>query len=187
MRGWIRLLTLAMGLLVTAQAYANDPYIGVGAGMFRLGDGVHKKSVGGATVIVGDDFSEYLGGEVRLGATGRTGEEFVAGPRLRLDYFFSAYLKPHYAVSDKFDVYGLLGLATLRASRTGVGIATQKKTRSGLAYGVGARYRLGDSYGLGLEFGHMLSKPKTTTQALRTSFQGLEASTVLLRFDYFLY
>lgn len=178
-------LSMVFGCSQIAQA--SDPYMGVGMVAFNLGTGVSKKAVFGAYVQLGDDFSEYLGAEVRVGASGKTGEELSLQPKTGIDYFAAAYLKPKYDFSEQWMAYGLLGVATLRGSYSQGVLPTQKKTRSGYAYGLGMQYRLAESYAIGAEYSHMLSKPKTNATAIQTNFQGLESSVFTLSAKYFFY
>ncbi len=171
-------------LAFTSTAQASDPYVGVGLGAFNINTGVAKKAVFGGYLQAGDNFSEYLGAEVRMGATGKTGEEFTLQPRTGIDWFAAAYLKPKIEISDNLTAYALIGAATIRASYSELGFAKQKKTRSGYAYGVGMQYRLADTYSLGAEVSHMLSKPKTNATAIKTKFQGLEASMFTVNAQY---
>ncbi len=188
MKGFWKLACVAMMLTsFVATAHATDPYVGIGFGAFNLGNGIQKKAVAGGYVQIGDDFSEYLGAEVRIGRTGKTGEEFTLQPRMGIDYFVAAYLKPHYQFSDRLMGYALLGAATLRSSYSIAGSPVQKKTRSGYAYGLGLQYRIADAYSLGIEYSHMLSKPKTNPLAIRTNFQGLETSSLSASFKYFFF
>ncbi len=86
MKRWF--IAAAMGftaLGASAPAYANDPYVGLGIGAFNINNGVTKKAAFGTFLQVGDDFSRYLGGEVRLGTSGRTGEEFPLQARTKVD------------------------------------------------------------------------------------------------------
>ncbi len=171
----------------SVAAEASDPYVGAGFGAFNLGTGLTKKAVGGGYVQVGDDFSDYLGAELRLGTTGKTGEELTLQPRTRIDYFAAAFLKPQYHFNDNWMAYGLIGVATLKASYSQGGFPTQKKSRTGYAYGAGVQYRFAGNYALGLEYSHMLSKPKTSAATINTSFQGLESSVFTLSAKYYLF
>ncbi len=174
--------SLMMGFSGVVQA--SEPYVGVGFGVYNLGNGVIKKATPGMYLKLGDDFAENFGGEIRLGRTGQTAEEFSLQPNMQIDYFAAAYLKPRYEFSEQWTVYGLLGIATVRSSYSEVGFAQQKKTRTGYAYGLGAQYHVLDSYSIGLEFSHMLSKPKTTAATIKTNFKGLEASSLSLSAQY---
>jgi len=171
-------------LAFTSVAQASEPYVGVGVGAFNLGSGVTKKAVAGGYLQLGDDFSEYLGGEIRIGTTGKTGEELTLQPRMKIEYYGAAFLKPRYQFNDQWTGYALLGVATVRSSYSETGLAVQKKTRTGYAYGLGVQYRVADNYSLGFEYSHMLSKPKTNATAIKTNFQGLEASSLSLSARY---
>ncbi|RME02181.1 MAG: porin family protein [Bacteroidetes bacterium] len=177
-------LVATMTVAFSGLAQASEPYVGVGFGAFNLGSGVTKKAVSGGYLQVGDDFSENFGGELRIGTTGKTGEEFTLQPRMKIDYFAAAYLKPRYQFNDQWMGYALLGVATIRASYSEPGLVQQKKTRTGYAYGIGAQYRVSDDYSFGLEYSHMLSKPKTNATAIKTNFQGLETSSLSLSAKY---
>ncbi len=176
---------LAAGLAFAGQAQANDPYIGIGAGFYNLGDGVNKKAVGGGYLQIGDNFAEHLGGEFRIGTTGRTGEEFTLQPRKKIDWYAAAFLKPTMQFDDQWMGYALLGIATVRGSYSKGGSPKRTKTRTGYAYGLGVQYRFNENYSVNVEFSHMLSKPKTANPA--TNFQGLEASSLGLSIQYHLY
>ncbi len=182
-------MTLALGMIFfcAGNAQASDLYVGISAGAFNLGTGVTKKTVGGGFVQVGDDFSEYLGAEIRLGASGKTGEELTTQPRTGIDYFAAAFLKPKYDFNDQWMGYALLGVATLRASYSQGALPKQTKTRTGYAYGLGLQYRFADNYALAAEYSHMLGKPKTDAVAIKTNFKGLESSVFTLGLKYYFY
>jgi len=185
----ISTIALAFGLLLFAatNAQASDPYIGISGGVFNLGSGVSKKTVSGGFVQAGDDFSEFLGAEIRLGASGKTGEEGTTQPKTGIDYFAAAFIKPKYDFNDQWMGYALLGVATLRASYSQVGFAKQTKTRTGYAYGLGVQYRFADNYAFGAEYSHMLGKPKTDAVSIKTNFKGLESSVFTLGLKYYFY
>jgi len=173
-------LIMAFGSSVQAQ----ESYVGIGAGAFNVGTGVSKKAVGGGYLQLGNDFSEFVGVEVRAGASGKTGEELTLQPRTGIDWFAAAYLKPRYQISEQLTGYALLGVATIRASYSEPGLIKQTKTRTGYAYGLGLQYRIAENYSLSGEWSHMLSKPKTNATAIKTQFKGLEASMFTLNGKY---
>jgi len=179
-------IAVAASLMLTfgGVAQASEPYVGLGLGAFNLGSGVTKKATTGAYLQLGDDFSENFGGEIRIGKTGTTGEELTLQPRMGIDYFAAAYLKPRYEFDERWMAYALLGVATVRSSYSEPGLVKQTKTRTGYSYGLGAQYRVMDDYSIGLEYSHMLSKPKTNAIAIKTNFQGLEASSLSLNAQY---
>jgi opacity protein-like surface antigen len=174
-------------LLGTGKAWASDPYVGASVGAFNIGTGVSKKAVTGGFIQVGDDFSQYLGGELRVGLSGRANQGGNAGAKSRIDFFGAAFVKPKYDFNDRWMGYALLGVATLRASYSEPGLATQKKTRTGYAYGLGLQYRPAENYAAGIEYSHMLSKPKTSAASIQTAFAGVEASVFTVGFKYYLY
>jgi len=180
-------LALCMMLAFGTAAHASDPYIGAGFGAFNLGTGINKKAVAGGYIQVGDDFSEFIGAEVRIGASGKTGEELTTQARTGIDYFAAAFIKPKYDINDQWMAYGLVGVATLNASYSQGAFPKQKKTRTGYAYGAGIQYRIADQYSIGAEWSHMLSKPKASTATINTNFKGLESSVFTLSAKYYIY
>ncbi|HXH71313.1 MAG TPA: porin family protein [Mariprofundaceae bacterium] len=186
MKRWI-IAALAAATLGATAAQASDPYVGIGVGGFNIDNGVSKKMAAGAYLQVGDDFSQYLGGEVRIGASDRTGQAFPLQAQTRIDYFAAAYLKPRYELNEQYTVYGLLGVATVRASYAAPGTLQQKKTRNGFAYGLGIDYRYNENVSFGAEWSHMLTKPSITPAAIGTNFQGVSSSvyTASLKYHFF--
>jgi len=179
---------LGASLLMGAGAsFAADPYVGASLGAFNIGTGVNKKAVTGGFIQLGDNFSEYLGGEIRVGASGSTGEEFPPQASSKIDWFAAAFVKPHYSFNEDWMGYGLLGVATVKASHTEPGFAKQTKTRTGYAYGLGVEYKAADQIGLNAEWSHMLSKPKATAATIQTNFQGVEASVFTVGIKYHFY
>jgi len=168
-------------------AQASDPYVGLGFGAFNLGTGASKNTVTGGYLQLGDDFSDNLGAELRVGASGKTGEELTLQPRIGIDYFAAALLKPKYNINDNWMIYGLIGVATLKASYSQGAFPKQTKTRTGYAYGLGAQYRMSENYAIGAELYHMLSKPKATAATINTNFKGLESSSFSLSAKYYFY
>jgi len=182
-------IAAAAGMMVAFvdAAHATDPYVGAGFGAFNLGTGVSKQAVGGGYLQIGDDFSEYLGGEIRIGASGKSGEELTLQPRTGIDFFAAAFLKPQYHFDENWMVYGLIGAATLRASYSKGAFPKQSKSRTGYAYGAGLQYRFAENYAIGAEYSHMLSKPKTSATTINTNFKGVESSVFTLSAKYYLF
>jgi len=178
---------LCLSLACSGNAFASDPYVGASLGAFNVGTGVSKKAVTGGFMQVGDDFSEYLGAELRIGTSGNSKQGGATQARARIDYFGAALLKPKINFDDQWMGYALLGVATLKSSYSETALAKQSKTRTGYAYGLGVQYRLGDNYALGAEYMHMLSKPKTDATLIKTSFKGVESSVFTLGMKYYFY
>lgn len=186
MKRWIIAAVAALTMGATS-AYATDPYIGIGVGGFNIDTGVQKKMAAGEYLMVGDNFSQYMGGEVRIGTSGRTNDDKLGLPQAKIDYFVAAYAKPKYDVNENFMVYGLLGVAMVRSSYSVPGALLQKKTRTGIAYGLGVDYRYNDAFSFGGEWSHMLTKPKNTAASIGTNFKGASSSvyTATLRYHFF--
>jgi len=187
MKRWIIAALAAVTMGATA-AQASDPYVGIGVGGFNIDNGVNKKMAAGEFLQVGDDFSEYLGGEIRIGTSGRTNDDQIGQPQTKIDYFVAAYAKPKYAMTEQFTAYALLGVASVRSSFVAPGSLLQKKTRTGIAYGLGVDYRFNEAISFGAEWSHMLTKPKNVTAAtINTNFQGVSSSvyTANLKYHFF--
>ena len=184
-RTWISMMAMALagGVAMSQPAAASEPYVGVGLGSFVLDDGLNRQDTLGGYLQLGDDFSPYLGGELRVGASSKTSEEAVpvVRPASRVDWFAAFYLKPKYAFSENWMGYGLVGVGSLRASYYPIGAAKQTKTRIGLGYGLGLQYRLADQYSLGAEWSHLLQRPSNATA---TQFQGVGVSMYTLSAKY---
>lgn len=180
-------LMTGMGLTFSGDAFASDPYVGGNIGAFNVGTGVAKKAVTGGFVQIGDDFSECLGGELRIGTSGNSKQGGAGQAKARIDYFAAALLKPKIAFDDNWTGYALLGIATLKSSYTETALARQSKTRTGYAYGLGVQYRTSGNYAFGFDYMHMLSKPKTDATAIRTNFPGVESSVFTLSMKYYFY
>lgn len=170
---------LALG--ISAPAYANDPYVGLGVGVFNIDTGAAKKTAFGSYLQVGDDFSQYIGGELRIGTSARNNQH------AKVDWFGAAFLKPRYEFNDQLMGYALIGVATVRGSYAAPGGLNQKKTRSGIGYGLGLQYRASENLSLGGEWSHLLSKPKATAATINTSFQGVSTSIFTATVKYHFY
>ena len=172
-------------LSMTSTAHASDPYVGVGVGSFTLDDGfASRANTFGSYLQVGDNFSEYLGGEIRIGASGNTKEEFAVVPGNKIDYFAAAFLKPQILIADKLTGYGLIGVGAVRATHSPVAGVSTKKTRSGLGYGLGFSYQALKNLSVSGEWSHLNSKPKG---ASAVNYQGVSACMYTLSLQYHLY
>lgn len=156
---------------------AGQHYVGIGVGDFRLGNGIEKKTAVGGYLQLGHNFSDWLGAEIRLGSTGSVNVTQPAAAKERID-FVAHFLKPYYEVSDRLNLYGLVGFAVTHSSYQQTGGAKQTKNRIGFAYGLGMEYRLSDDYSASLDVWHMNSKPNNSTATIGTSFLGLESSVL---------
>jgi opacity protein-like surface antigen len=87
----------------------------------------------GFTGILGYDFMDYLGAELRA-SIGLAGDDY--GTKMKQ---FGAYLKPNIDLGDALNLYGLLGYSTVNMSDCGRG-ADLDNTNSGLSYGAGINY-----------------------------------------------
>jgi len=179
-------VALATSLMVafSCSAQASDSYVGLGLGAFNIGNGVTKKATTGGYLQLGNTFMENLGAEVRIGATGTTGEELTLQPRMKIKSFVAAYLKPQYQINDQFTAYGLLGIAQISGSNTEAALPKPNKSRTGFSYGLGMQYNISNEYSVGGELAQMLSKPKTTAAAVKTNFKGLQSGVYTINAQY---
>jgi len=165
-------LALVVSPLVGAQAQDFDvkPYVGVGLGAFGLEvkdtNAVfsQNETVFGGYAKVGADIGDYLGGELRIGATssgtqsnpvGTGGSTIAFDSKLQADYFFSYLVKLQFPATQDLKLYALLGGTTAKmkftASAAGV-TGGVSGTKTGFSYGLGAEYSLQDMLSVGLEW-----------------------------------
>ena len=164
------------GTAMVPAAHAQQPYVGVGIGSFSLDPGGNSNAALGAYLQVGDDFMPYLGGEVRLGATGSAGNA-------KMNWFVGAYAKPKFDVTGDLTLYGLLGLTVARTTYTSATtLRSQGKTRADLSYGLGVDYWAGAQYTVGAEWVRYQSQADTATK--NTSFGGLNVDSFVIDAKY---
>ncbi len=87
----------------------------------------------GFTGILGYDFMDYLGAELRA-SIGLANDDY--GTKMKQ---FGAYLKPNIDLGDALNLYGLLGYSSTNMSACGRG-ADLDDTNSGFSYGAGVDY-----------------------------------------------
>ncbi len=87
----------------------------------------------GFTGILGYDFMDYLGAELRA-SIGLAKDDY--GTNMKQ---FGAYLKPNIDLGDALNLYGLLGYSTVNMSDCGKG-ADLDDSNGGLSYGAGIDY-----------------------------------------------
>jgi len=167
-----RFILIAAALLFagasTAQAQDIKPYAGLAFGAFGVEEsepGFNQKStVFGGYGKLGLDFNEYIGAEVRIGATSSGSAGYPAGTlgspvafnvALSAQNFFSYLVKLQYPVAEDFRVYGLIGGTTakfkLDVSVLGL-TGTTSKTKTGFSYGGGGEYFVSDKISIGAEW-----------------------------------
>ncbi|HXH64034.1 MAG TPA: porin family protein [Mariprofundaceae bacterium] len=167
---------LMAGAMMVPAAHAQQPYVGLGLGMFSLDPGGNSNTAMGAYLQVGDDFMPYLGGEVRLGTTDSAGNA-------KMNWFVGAYAKPKFDVTGDLTIYGLLGLTVARMTYTSATtFISQGKTKTDFSYGLGADYWVGSQYTLGAEWMRYESQADTATK--NTSFGGLNVDGFVIDAKY---
>jgi len=167
-------LMIAMAAMVMmsgiAQAQDFKPYAGFAIGAFGVevkdsSVGLNQKNtVVGGYGKFGVDFSDYIAGEIRVGATGKGSKTYPAGTfgipatfdvKLKSSYFISYLAKLKFPVSQDARVYALIGGTTAKAqmdvSIVGLNF-TQNKTKTGFTYGLGGEYNLNDQLSVGGEW-----------------------------------
>lgn len=146
-----------MGDMGDISNFGIHPYIGVGVGVYDLsfkGSGLAmSNNVAGGFVKLGADFNEYLGAELRVGATDRGKRNFPAGYyEQRARYLFSYLAKLQLPVTQQFRIYGLVGGTTGNLSfLTGTG-QLAGKVATGVSFGGGFDYQVDDFTRVGLEY-----------------------------------
>ncbi len=132
------------------------PYVGVGLGAFGLefknSTGSMKKVAFGGYARLGTDIGDYLGLELRIGATG-SGKKTVNAQswKARTSDFVSYLAKLQFPASPDFRLYTLLGGTTGKFEWIQNGTA-QSQNKTGFSYGVGAEAFLQDSLSVGAEW-----------------------------------
>jgi len=199
MRNTFHFICLTVGLLfaaLPAQAIDLKPYVGAGAGTIIVDAGLGSKTAFGGYGIVGADFTENVGAEVRFGSSGKTsgtvqvpagrvGCDGTCGPgqgilltaptpaSIGVDWFVAYLLKLQYPVSDVFRIYGVVGGTTLRskfafANPTNVVV---RATNTTFSYGGGFDYGLNEQWRVGVDATVYANKATTAQQ---TNYSGLD-------------
>jgi len=133
----------------TANANEIRPYAGVGVGVFNFdinAFGINDSGNGtGFFGILGADFTENIGAELRVGATGNAG---VFATNYKMGSFFSYLVKGQFPVTDDLRIYGLLGGTTANLKTTTGG----DWTKTGFSFGAGAQFRINDQFSVSGEY-----------------------------------
>jgi len=180
----IYLAIMFLGFSLPAQAFNFKPYAGVGLGDFIIDAGLGSKAAFGGYGILGGDFNQNVGVELRVGSTGSTtgtvmvpqgfpdgGITLVPTPaKIGVDWFVSYLLKLQYPFANNFRIYGLLGGTTLKSKFTFTG-KTDYKTNTTLSYGGGIDYNLGNQWLVGVDGMIYSNKANTNPGA---NYQGLD-------------
>ncbi len=105
------------------------------ANVFSDEDGQDRQV--GITGILGYDFMDYLGAELRA-SIGVANEDDGAEKMQQ----FGVYLKPNYDITDAINLYGLLGYSSVNMSDCFVSDENAKEdnTNAGFSYGMGLDY-----------------------------------------------
>jgi len=151
-----------------AQAQDFKPYAGFGVGAFGVEEKVpglsQKSTTFGGYGKFGVDFSDYLGAELRIGATANGSKTYPAGTlaaanptfdlTLTSDYFISYLGKIQLPVAEDFRVFALLGATTakIKATSAVTSTAVNSATKTGFSYGVGGEYFFNDNMSVGGEW-----------------------------------
>ncbi len=130
------------------------PYVGAGLGAFGLefknNATSQKNTVLGGYVKLGADIGDYLGAELRFGATG-SGSKTYAAPtgkvKQQASNFISYLAKVQFPATPDLKLYALLGGTTAKFKRGGQG-----KSKTGFSYGFGGEYFLQDTLSVGAEW-----------------------------------
>lgn len=168
---------LTAGMSVVPAAHAQQPYLGVGIGAFELDPGGQNKMATGIMMQLGDDFSPYLGAEIRVGTTDK------ANNRSIVNWFAGAYAKPKIDVSQDVTLYGLLGVTAMRASYSSLTTNQYKAvTKADFSYGLGIEYWAGYQWTVNAEWVRYASRADAATK--NTSFRGLTVNGYTLSAQY---
>lgn len=149
-----------------SNAQDFKPYVGGGVGGFLVDTsqipGGSSQTVFGGYGAIGVDYGDFLGFELRGGAT-NSSSLTVTGVNMNvgLDYFFSYLGKIQYPVTKDFRVYALLGGTTAKATATittpgfvfvSTGTTQASDTTTGFSVGVGADFEILNQWRIGGEW-----------------------------------
>ena len=122
--------SLYIGAAVSAMATRLDDRANV------MGDEAYQDRQTGITAIIGYDFMDYLGAELRAAMS-------IDGANAGVDDMqqFGIYLKPQYPVTDAINVYGLLGYSMINMSDDWNGVNNVfDGDNDGISFGLGLDY-----------------------------------------------
>lgn len=165
----MRNILMAIALLGVAQiTHAGDfrPYAGAGAGLSSIdieitGAGTGTGSSVGGFGVVGFDYGEFFGGELRVGATGNG--SFTVGLvnyDVSADWFVSYLAKIQFNLSEQFKIYTLIGATTSKVTTTiktpgwfwvATGTTKLSQTKTDASTSIGFDYQMDDQLGIGAE------------------------------------
>lgn len=152
MKRMTNIATLALAIILgstAAQARDIRPYAAFGVGSFDFNVNAYGLNDSGSTIgyfgILGADFNDYLGAELRIGTT-------AFAPVFGLDYSFPAFFsllgKFRVPVADGLRLYALAGFTSADLWTSG-GFSNSE---TGLSFGGGANYTLDDQYSVSAEW-----------------------------------
>jgi len=163
----------------TTAAYAEDmkPYVGIGLGSFitDYGSGFKSDAAFGGFLKAGIDINQYIGAELRVGAVGSSNAPDPAVPNTtsKIDFFTSYLLKPQFPITEKANIYGLIGATTSKATVTGS--RSVSKTNTQVSFGGGLEYKIQDTISIGAEY-VQYSNTKNTTANFKAKITGISAT-----------
>jgi len=160
------MLAAAMLMALPGLAQAADlgdmgdsgiqPYVGAGVGVYDLnfkGSGINQSNnVAGGFVKMGVDFNDFLGAELRVGATDIKGGTLSQPVRQRARYLFSYLAKLQLPFTQQFRVYGLIGGTTGNLNANAGGTQLAGKVATGVSFGGGFDYQVDNFTRVGLEY-----------------------------------
>lgn len=168
---------LMAGMSMVPAAHAQQPYAGVGIAALDLDTGADRKLTSGFFLRLGDDFSPYLGGELRLGTTDR------ASNGSRINWFVSAFAKPKIDVSQDVTLYALLGVTEMRADYTSQTTnRALSSTKANFSYGLGIEYWAANQLTVNADWVRYASRADAATKNI--SFKGLTVDSYSLSAVY---
>lgn len=162
---WLAISVVAFMGASTAQAEEFRPYAGAGIGAYGMkiaAGGTGNQTAFGGFGLLGVDYGDYLGFELRLGTSSNA--SFTAGglsQEIGLDYVFSYLAKAQFPVNESFRIYGLLGGTTGSATATiktpgwiytASGTNTIKNSETSLSIGGGIEFQVQDQLSIGAEY-----------------------------------
>ncbi len=119
-------------------------------------------------ILAGWNFNKNIAVEGRLGFG--AGSDAIQGVDVKVDSYFSALARGTLPVTDAFDVYGVIGLATGKLKASGFGVTVSESDTS-FSYGVGGEVKFAGRSAVSLEFGRMFSGDGYDVDALSFGYR----------------
>lgn len=179
MRKLLMVMAAMTCMSAAAQAQNMQPYAGLGLGVFGVEEkepGFNQKSTTfGGYAKFGVDVNDFVGAELRIGATSKGTKSWPAGTlgspvpfdvSLSADNLIAYLVKLQYPVTPDVRLYALVGATTSKIKLSvsaGAATASASKSKTGFSYGFGGEYFVNPQISVGGEWVQYLTDVKLNT------------------------